>query len=128
MCFLKDFKKHIKTQKGPMLISGDYNICHESIDIHDPIRNQNSSGFLPEERQWITAFLELGFIDIFREKNKEPDNYTWWSYRALSRLRNKGWRIDYHMISKRYKKRIKKSLILKEVDHSDHCPIYVELD
>ena len=127
MRFLNFFEKFIKTQKGSMLISGDYNICHKPIDIHDPIRNKNSSGFLPEERKWISLFLELGFIDTFREKNKNPDNYTWWSYRARSRERNKGWRIDYHMITKKDVNRIQQALILKDVKHSDHCPIYVEI-
>ncbi len=127
MWFLGKFLKYIKSQKKPMLISGDYNICHKSIDIHDPIRNKNSSGFLPEERQWVTDFLDLGFVDTFREKNKSPNNFSWWSYRALSRQRNKGWRIDYHMISSKYFQKIKKASILSGVNHSDHCPIYLEL-
>ena len=66
-------------------------------------------------------------MDTFRLKNTEPHNYTWWSYRARSRERNKGWRIDYHMITKKDTHRIKKALILKDVKHSDHCPIYIEL-
>ena len=127
MKFLDCFMSFIKKEKGPLLISGDYNICHKSIDIHDPIRNQNNSGFLPEERDWVTSFLQLGFLDTFREKNKNPDYYTWWSYRAMSRARNKGWRIDYHMLTKKDAHRIKTSLILKEVKHSDHCPIYIEI-
>ncbi len=127
MWFLGKFLKFIKKQKGSILVSGDYNICHKSIDIHDPIRNKNSSGFLPEERQWITDFLDLGFIDTFREKNKSPNNFSWWSYRALSRKRNKGWRIDYHMLSSLHSKSIKKASILSDVNHSDHCPIYLEL-
>ena len=127
MWFLKKFTKFIKHQKGAILVSGDYNICHRSIDIHDPIRNKNSSGFLPEERKWITNFLKLGFIDTFREKNKLPNHYSWWSYRAFSRQRNKGWRIDYHMLSASNLKNIKKASILTHVKHSDHCPIYLEL-
>ena len=127
MWFLRKFLKFIKKQKECILISGDYNICHKSIDIHDPIRNKNSSGFLTEERKWITDFLESGFVDTFREKNKLPNHYSWWSYRALSRQRNKGWRIDYHMLSSNHSSKIKNASILHEVNHSDHCPIYLEL-
>ncbi len=125
--FLKKFLKFIKNQKQSILVSGDYNICHKSIDIHDPIRNKNSSGFLPEERKWMSDFLDLGFIDTFREKNKLPNQYSWWSYRALSRQRNKGWRIDYHMLSNTFSEKIKDTAILNDVHHSDHCPIYLEL-
>jgi len=127
MKFLMKFMSFIKNKNESMLISGDYNICHKSIDIHDPIRNKNSSGFLPEERKWVTDFLDLGFVDTFREKNNAPHHYSWWSYRALSRQRNKGWRIDYHMISNSYLKKIKQASILSDVNHSDHCPIYLEL-
>ena len=127
MWILKKFREFIQHEKTPILVSGDYNICHKAIDIHDPIRNKNSSGFLPEERQWLTDFLKLGFVDTFREKNKFPNNYSWWSYRALSRPRNKGWRIDYHMISVANLENIKKASILSDVHHSDHCPIYLEL-
>jgi len=127
MWFLKKFREFIQHEKTPILVSGDYNICHKAIDIHDPIRNKNSSGFLLEERQWLTDFLKLGFVDTFREKNKLPANYSWWSYRALSRARNKGWRIDYHMISVSNLDDIKKASILSDVHHSDHCPIYLEL-
>ena len=114
-------------QDKPMLVCGDYNICHKAIDIHDPVRNKYSSGFLPEERAWITSFLELGFVDTFRFLNHEPHNYSWWSYRAQARLNNKGWRIDYHMLSEELKNRIKNARILSDVHHSDHCPILLEL-
>ena len=128
--FMDDFKDYIyqlNNEIKNLVICGDYNICHKAIDIHDPIRNKNSSGFLPEERQWLTDFLKLGFVDTFREKNNFPNNYSWWSYRALSRPRNKGWRIDYHMISVANLDNIKKASILSDVHHSDHCPIYLEL-
>ena len=88
-----------------LLVCGDYNICHQPIDIHDPISNKNSSGFLPEEREWLSLFLELGFIDTFREINPAPHHYSWWSYRARARENNKGWRIDYHVLSKSLKGR-----------------------
>ena len=83
--FFYDFIKNL-TPPSPLLVCGDYNICHQPIDIHDPVRNKYSSGFLNEEREWVTKFLKLGFIDTFRHVNSEPNNYSWWSYRANSRL------------------------------------------
>lgn len=131
MEFLNDFKTFInilKQSKPKLLISGDVNICHEPIDIHNPISNKNSSGFLPEERAWFSEFLNLGFIDTFRYLNKEPNNYTWWSYRFSARKKNLGWRIDYHLITENLKSNLKRAVILSEAIHSDHCPILVELD
>ncbi len=94
--FMDDFYSYIdelKKEIPNLVICGDYNICHQAIDIHDPIRNKNVSGFLPKERVWLDNFLKLGFIDSFRYLNSEPNNYSWWSYRANSRINNKGWRI-----------------------------------
>ncbi|MCH7397757.1 exodeoxyribonuclease III [Belliella sp. DSM 107340] len=110
-----------------LILSGDYNICHKAIDIHNPISNKNSSGFLPEERAWMDKFTENGFIDTFRQHNQEPHNYTWWSYRAGARGKNLGWRIDYHMAAPEIASKIKRSVILPEAYHSDHCPIMIEL-
>ena len=128
--FMRDFKEYIddlKTRYPKLIICGDYNICHKEIDIHDPIRNKNVSGFLPEERQWLEKFINSGFTDSFRHLNSEPHNYSWWSYRANSRSNNKGWRIDYALVSESLKKNISNSFILNSVIHSDHCPIGVEL-
>ncbi|MBT8321753.1 MAG: exodeoxyribonuclease III, partial [Eudoraea sp.] len=91
----QDYINQLKKASPNLVICGDYNICHEAIDIHDPVRNKNVSGFLPVEREWIGNFIDSGFIDSFRSFNKEPHNYTWWSYRANSRANNKGWRLDY---------------------------------
>lgn len=121
--YLVDLKKEIPH----LVVCGDYNICHEAIDIHDPVRNKTVSGFLPEERAWMTKLLENGFVDSFRHLNKEPHNYTWWSYRANSRANNKGWRLDYAMVSEPAKDRIKRAAILNQAVHSDHCPILLEL-
>jgi len=102
MEWLKDFQEYIdqlKLEKPNIIISGDFNICHKPIDIHNPISNANSSGFLPEEREWIDNFMKGGMIDSFRHFNKEPHNYTWWTYRSNARARNLGWRIDYHLVS-----------------------------
>lgn len=121
--YINDLKKEVPN----LVIGGDYNICHEAIDIHDPIRNKNVSGFLPVEREWIGNFMQSGFIDSFRHLNKEPDQYTWWSYRANARANNKGWRIDYNMVSEPLEQHISRAAILKDAMHSDHCPHLVEL-
>lgn len=131
MQFLADFQKYInelKKVRPNLIIVGDYNICHKPIDIHDPIRNANSSGFLPEEREWVSGFIESGFTDTFRHFNSQPDNYSWWSYRANARNNNKGWRIDYQMSSLPLKEKLKRAAILPEAKHSDHCPILLEIN
>jgi exodeoxyribonuclease III len=131
MEFLADFQSYIsdlKKSRPNLLVSGDVNICHTEIDIHNPQRNKDTSGFKPEERQWVSEFLESGFIDSFRHLNKEPHNYTWWSYRAAARKKNLGWRIDYHMITESLEPKLKRSVILADAVHSDHCPSLIELD
>ena len=93
--FLPYAVSYLKKDK-PVAFCGDFNICHKAIDIHNPKRNKNTSGFLLEERQWVSTFLDRGFKDVFRELHPGvPDLYSWWSYRAASKGRNKGWRIDY---------------------------------
>lgn len=128
--FMDDFKAYVDQLKQDipnLVICGDYNICHQTIDIHDPVRNKNVSGFLPEERAWLDGFLNSGFIDSFRSLNPEPHHYSWWSYRANSRANNKGWRIDYALVSAPLKDTIERAYILPEAHHSDHCPVVVEL-
>ena len=129
--FMVDFQNYInqlKTSVPNLVICGDYNICHEAIDIHNPVGNKNVSGFLPEERLWIGNFIKSGYIDSFRHFNSEPDNYTWWSYRAGARGNNKGWRLDYALVSENLKNKLKRAVILSDAVHSDHCPILVEID
>jgi exodeoxyribonuclease-3 len=129
--YMNDFQKYITALRNEipnLIICGDYNICHEAIDIHDPIRNKTVSGFLPEERAWLDGFLKTGMIDTFRHLNKEPHNYSWWSYRANARANNKGWRIDYCLATKPLENKIKRALILPEAKHSDHCPVLVEIE
>lgn len=131
MKWLDDFQDYInklKKKRPNLVISGDYNICHKPIDIHNPVSNANSSGFLPEERDWIDSFMKSGFTDTFRHFNKEPHQYSWWSFRANSRAKNLGWRIDYHLVSEHLQDRLKRAAILPEAKHSDHCPILVELE
>lgn len=130
MQFLSDFQQYIddlKLEIPNLIISGDYNICHQSIDIHNPVRNKNTSGFLPEERLWLSNFISSGFIDSFRFFNAEPHHYSWWSYRANARAKNLGWRIDYNMVSISLEPFLKRAAILKEAKHSDHCPVLLEL-
>ena len=129
--FMDDFQSYIdklKKEIPNLVICGDYNICHQAIDIHDPIRNAKVSGFLPEERAWLDKFMKSGFIDSFRFFNKQPDQYSWWSYRAGSRGNNKGWRIDYCLVSVTLKNRLKRAIILPDAKHSDHCPVLVEIE
>jgi len=119
----KEIKKHPK-----MILCGDYNIAHEEIDIHDPKGNKNTTGFLPEERAWMTGFLKSGWIDSFRVFHPEPHRYSWWSQRFPSvRLNNKGWRIDYICVTEALRDSLKDAEIYPDVKHSDHCPVYVNL-
>ena len=130
MQWLHDFYQYInqlKQEVPRLIISGDYNICHRPIDIHDPVRNKNSSGFLPEEREWMTQFLYAGFIDTFRFFNDQPNQYSWWSYRAGARRKNLGWRIDYHLVTDNLRDRLSDATILPSAMHSDHCPVVVSM-
>ncbi|NJO03546.1 MAG: exodeoxyribonuclease III [Bacteroidia bacterium] len=122
-----EYIKNLLTYRPRLLISGDYNICHQAIDIHNPKANARSSGFLPEERAWLTRFMNLGLLDTFRYFNPEPHHYTWWSTRMDARDRNLGWRIDYHLLTENLQANLKRALILSEAKHSDHCPVLVEI-
>lgn len=132
MQWLDDFQEYVhrlQKDRPNLVLCGDYNICHRPIDIHDPVRNANSSGFLPEEREWIDGFIKSGFTDSFRHVNGDKkDSYSWWSYRANARANNKGWRIDYCMVSDNIKNRISDADIIPSAMHSDHCPISVKID
>ncbi len=126
--FFMDYAVELKERYPKIILSGDYNICHKPIDIHDPVRNAKSSGFLPEERAWMDNYLSQGFVDAFRVVDKRPHQYTWWSYRANARSKNLGWRIDYHMLGENLKDQIKRCMILNQVNHSDHCPVLLEIE
>ena len=130
MKWLGDFQSYVdelKKHRPNLVISGDYNICHRSVDIHDPIRNATNSGFLPEEREWMTKFLDSGFIDTFRQFEAGGGHYSWWTYRAGARANNVGWRIDYFMASAALKGRLKRGWIEPQVMGSDHCPVGLEI-
>jgi exodeoxyribonuclease-3 len=131
MKWLSDFQQYItklRQERPKLIISGDYNICHKAIDIHNPVSNANSSGFLPEERAWIDGFINSGFADSFRAFNQDPHHYTWWTFRANARAKNLGWRIDYHLVTDNLKNKLKHAAILPLAKHSDHCPLSVDLD
>ena len=132
MKFLSNFMKYqnaLRKERPMVVISGDYNICHQPIDIHDPAGNKNSSGFLPEERAWMDRYFRSGMVDSFRHFYPElPHQYTWWSFRANARANNKGWRIDYHGVSQPLQERLTSASIYPDAVHSDHCPLSVELD
>ena len=128
--FLDDFQEYIdqlKLEFPKLVVSGDYNICHRPIDIHNPKSNANSSGFQPAEREWMENYLKSGFIDSFRHFSQEPHHYTWWSFRSGARNRNLGWRIDYNMVSEGLRDHLCRAAILPEARHSDHCPVLLEL-
>lgn len=130
MQFLDFFLSYIKKleEKIPnLVVCGDYNICHKPIDIHDPIRNKDVTGYKPEERAWMDSFFNAGYVDTFRVFNQEPHQYSWWSYRAGARKNNKGWRIDYISVTEVMRKKLKSAAIYQDAVHSDHCPIGVDL-
>ena len=131
MEYLADFKSyidHLKKERPKIIVSGDFNICHKPIDINHPERHKKSSGFLPEEREWLDQFLASGFVDSFRDYNQEAEQYSWWSYRAGARGKNLGWRIDYHMVSEALRAQLRNADILQDVHHSDHCPVTIEVE
>ena len=126
--FFTGYINNLRKERPNLIVCGDYNICHKPIDIHDPVGNKNSSGFLPEEREWMEQFVQAGFTDSFRSLYPQPHQYSWWSYRANARNNNKGWRIDYCMVAEPISKRIVDAGIMPNAKHSDHCPVWVELN
>ncbi|MBK8555766.1 MAG: exodeoxyribonuclease III [Lewinellaceae bacterium] len=131
MGFLDDFLdwvQELRKERPKLIVVGDYNIAHQEIDIHDPKGNKKSSGFLPEERAWMSKWLEHGFTDAFRQVNPDMVEYSWWSFRAGSRGNNKGWRIDYQSVSENLAGQIKAARQLTDVVHSDHCPVLMQID
>ena len=124
-----DYLNVLRNTRSKLIITGDYNIAHKEIDIHDPKGNKNSSGFLPEERDWMGKFLKDGFTDTFRHVHpKDAHRYSWWSQRFPTvRLNNKGWRIDYITVTDNLSGNIIDAEIYPDVKHSDHCPIYLNL-
>ena len=127
MVEIQEYLTALRVSIPKLVVCGDYNICHEEIDIHNP-KMKNVSGFLPEERKWLGGFINSGFTDSFRHLNNDSQQYSWWSYRANARANNKGWRLDYAMVANPLQENIKRAVILSDAVHSDHCPILVEIE
>jgi exodeoxyribonuclease-3 len=123
-----EYVGELRKERPNVIVVGDYNIAHKAIDIHNPVGNKKTSGFLPEERAWMDKFYESGWVDSFRHFNTEPHHYSWWSARFPTvREQNKGWRIDYISVTEPMKGRLKSACIMPDVKHSDHCPVYLEI-
>ncbi len=130
MDFYAETLKHtrkLKAQGKKVIISGDYNTAHQEIDLARPKENEKTSGFLPVERAWLDKWVADGQVDIFREFNKEPGQYSWWDMKTGARDRNVGWRIDYHFVTEDLVPQVKSATILRDVIGSDHCPVAIEL-
>ena len=123
------FLQYLKNleQKKPVIFCGDLNVAHTEIDLARPKDNIRNAGFTPEERSGFSRIIESGFVDSFREFNKNPDNYTWWSYMFNARAKNIGWRIDYFCVSTSLQKQLQDAFILPQVQGSDHCPVGIKL-
>ncbi len=123
-----DWVHDLRKTNSNIILVGDYNIAHHEIDIHNPAQNKNTTGFLPEERDWLSRWFESGFVDAFRFKNPDTTQYSWWSYRAGARANNKGWRIDYQSVSDTLKDKIVACHQITDAVHSDHCPVWLEIE
>lgn len=111
-----------------IVVGGDYNIAHKSVDLSNPKANEGNPGYLPEERAWMDEFIQAGYVDSFRVFDKGPERYSWWSYRTHARERNVGWRLDYHCVDPAFKDALRGAAILADVPGSDHCPVSVDID
>lgn len=124
-CLFKYIKKLEKIK--PVIVTGDFNVAHEEIDLARPKENEGNAGFTKEERVWFTKFLRSGFIDTFRELNRQKIQYSWWTWRADARARNIGWRIDYFCVSAKLRKTLEKAYILDKIRGSDHAPVGLDI-
>lgn len=110
-----------------LIICGDYNTAHKEIDLARPKENQTTSGFLPEEREFLDRIVDMGYVDVFRKFNQEPGQYTYWDQITRARERNVGWRIDYFFVTEETMPMVKNAFIRMDVMGSDHCPVGLEL-
>ena len=124
---LEYIEKLRKESSKGIILCGDFNAAHAEIDLKNPKQNQNNAGFSPKERAYITELIDNGYLDTFREFDKSPGNYTWWTYRYNARTKNIGWRIDYFFVNQEFRNKLKSAFILKDVQGSDHCPIGITL-
>jgi exodeoxyribonuclease-3 len=121
--------QNYRKEKRHFVLSGDYNIAHRPIDLARPKENEGNAGYLPEERAWMDEFTGAGHVDTFRHLHPDQEgHYTWWSYRTDARMRNIGWRIDYHCVDRAFLPKVTSSIIRPDLHGSDHCPIEIDLD
>jgi exodeoxyribonuclease-3 len=116
-----------RRNKKPIIFCGDLNVAHQEIDLANPANNHRNAGFTQEERASFTRFIDLGFIDSFRQFDQGPDNYSWWTYRMNCRSRNVGWRLDYFLVDKSFWDNVQDAKIRREIMGSDHCPVELRL-
>ena len=130
--FMRRFFPHLReiaNSGREFVLCGDWNIAHKEIDLKNWRGNQKNSGFLPEERAWLTrVFDELSLVDVFRRLNKQPEQYTWWSNRGRAWAKNVGWRIDYHIATPGIAGKAKRASIYKSKRFSDHAPLTIDYD
>lgn len=125
---LLDLCKALHAKGEHLILTGDFNTAHMPIDLKNPKANVKTSGFLPEEREWVQKFLDNGFVDAYRHRYPERVQYTWWTYRLNARARGIGWRLDYFLVSEALMPRVKDVIVHDEVMGSDHCPVELVLD
>ncbi len=117
----------LHTAGEKIIITGDFNTAHQEIDLKNPKANEKSTGFLPEERVWVTRYLEHSFVDAYRYLYPERVQYTWWTYRFNARAKNVGWRLDYFLVSESLIPMVEDVIVHDEVMGSDHCPVTLVL-
>ncbi len=130
--FMEEFfpiLQNLMASRRQIILCGDWNIAHKEIDLKNWRSNQKNSGFLPEERAWLTnVFDQIGFVDVFRRLNNEPDQYTWWSNRGQAWAKNVGWRIDYQIATPAIAQTARSVSIFKDERFSDHAPLIIDYD
>jgi len=126
--FLLEKCKSMMASGKEIILTGDFNTAHNEIDLKNPQSNQKNTGFLPEEREWIDKYLDNRFFDVFRDMYPEEEIYTWWTYRFGARSRNVGWRLDYFLLTKGIKEKVKDVITHTDIMGSDHCPVTLILD
>ena len=126
---LQEWVKYLSRQKKAVVLTGDFNIAHQAIDLARPAENERTAGYLPEEREWMSSFLKSGWVDTYRHFSPTAvDQYSWWSARMRARERNVGWRIDYHCVPEHDRSKLVAAGISQKVLGSDHCPVTLEID
>jgi exodeoxyribonuclease-3 len=130
LAFCRDMLRlceELRSRGRKVIVCGDFNIAHTEIDLRNPKSNANNAGFLPQERAWMTEYIQAGYLDTFRQFTPDPGHYTWWSYRPGVREKNVGWRLDYFFAGRELAGRLRKAEIHPHVRGSDHCPVSLEL-